>query len=165
MDEAYEIVRATKDDIDGVLDLQENNLPHRGGTLSVRFSREWFDKTIADMPVVVARRAGRVIGYLVSSSLAANADVAIIQAMLQTYRGASDAYVYGPICVEEAERGRGVAGRLFAALRDQLRGREGVLFIRCDNEASLRAHIRMGVRKVAEFNHNGAKLAVLSYIG
>jgi hypothetical protein len=47
----------------------------------------------------------------------------------------------------------------------QLPGREGVLFIRCDNDASLRSHARMGMRQVAKFDHDGARFAVLSYVG
>jgi L-amino acid N-acyltransferase YncA len=165
MDKDYEIDLARKDDIDAVLDLQERNLAHRGGTLSARFSQAWFETAIAAMPVIVARRAGQVVGYLVSSPLAAYAEVPVVQAMLQAYRGASDAYVYGPICIEETERGRGVAAAMFAALRARLSGREGVLFIRRDNEASLRAHAKMGMSEVAEFKHNDEDFAVLSYVG
>lgn len=161
----YEITLATEDDIDGVLDLQERSLPHRGGTLSARFPRAWFATAITALPVIVARRDGRVVGYLVSSPLTAHADVPVVQAMLRAYRGMSDAYVYGPICVDEAERGRGLAGAMFAALRARLPGREGVLFIRRDNAASLRAHARMGMREVAEFTHDDAAFAVLSYVG
>ena len=53
---------------------------------------------------------------------------------------------------------------MFAELRQLLPEREGVLFIRRDNPASLRAHARMGMREVAEFTHGGAAFAVLSYI-
>ncbi len=49
------------------------------------------------MPVIVARQAGQVVGYLVSSTLEAYAEVPVVQTMLQPYRGAPDAYVYGPI--------------------------------------------------------------------
>jgi L-amino acid N-acyltransferase YncA len=161
----YEITLATADDIDGILDLQERNLPQRGGTLSARFPHAWFATAIAALPVLVARRDGRLVGYLVSSPLTAHADVPVVQAMLRAYRGTSDAYVYGPICVDETERGRGLAGAMFAALRARLPGREGVLFIRRDNAASLRAHARMGMREVAEFTHDDAVFAVLSYIG
>jgi L-amino acid N-acyltransferase YncA len=165
MVEDYEITLATADDIDGVLDLQERNLPHRGGTLSARFPRAWFATAITALPVIVARRDGRVVGYLVSSPLTAHAGVPVVQAMLRAYRGTSDAYVYGPICVDEAERGRGLAGAMFAALRARLPGREGLLFIRRDNAASLRAHARMGMREVAGFTHDDAVFAVLSYVG
>jgi L-amino acid N-acyltransferase YncA len=105
------------------------------------------------------------VGYLVSSPITAHTDVPVVQTMLSVYRGAPDAYVYGPICVEEAERGRGLAAAMFAELRAQLPDREGILFIRRDNPASLRAHARMGIREVAAFTHGGASFAVLSYIG
>ena len=165
MDEIYEIGSATVGDISAILDLQERNLPHQGGTLSARLSRSWFEAAITAMPVIVARQAGRVVGYLVSSPLQAYAEVPVVQAMLQAYRGAPDAYVYGPICVEKTERGRGVVGAMFEALRARLPGREGVLFIRRDNEASLKAHAKMGVREVAAFKYDGTDFAVLSYVG
>jgi L-amino acid N-acyltransferase YncA len=165
MDEDYEIDLARKDDIDAVLDLQERNLAYQGGTLSARLSQAWFETAIATMPVIVARRAGQVVGYLVSSPLAAYAEIPVMQAMFQAYRGASDAYVYGPICVEATERGRGLAAAMFAALRARLPGREGVLFIRRDNEASLRAHTKLGMSEAAEFKHKDRDFAVLSYVG
>ena len=73
--------------------------------------------------------------------------------------------MYGPVCVAEEARGRGLAAAMFAALRARLPGREGVLFIRRDNAASLRAHERMGMREVAGFAHGGAEMAVLAYVG
>ena len=68
-------------------------------------------------------------------------------------------------CVAEEVRGRGLAGAMFAALRARLPGQEGVLFIRRDNAASLRAHEKMGMREVAWFTHGGAEMAVLAYVG
>src|SRR5919202_7078760 len=131
--DAIEVTLATKDDIEGILDLQEQNQPERGGTLSARFSRAWFEAAIDAMPVIVARRSGHVVGYLVSSSRAANAGVPVVEAMLRAYPGAPGAYIYGPICVAASERGRGLAGVMFTALRSRLLGREGVLFIRRSN--------------------------------
>jgi predicted GNAT superfamily acetyltransferase len=133
--------------------------------LSVRLPRAWFETAIVGMPVIGARRTSRLLGYLVSSSVAANAEVPLVRAMLEAYHGSAGAYVYGPICVEATERGRGVAGMMFADLRARLPGREGILFIRRDNAASLRAHTGMGMREVAGFDHQGTKFAVLSYIG
>ena len=160
-----EIGLAGQADVAGILDLQRENLPDRGGALSVEFSRDWFVAAIAAMPVIVARRQGSVVGFLVSSPFSAHARVPIVQAMLHAYRGADGAYLYGPICIAASQRGRGLAGRLFARLRSELPGREGVLFIRRDNPASLQAHARMGMRQVAEFTHDGAVHVVLAYIG
>ena len=118
----YEIGLGTESDLDGILDLQEANLPHRGGTLSARLSREWLETALDTMPVVVARRNARLVGYLISSPIAGYAGVAVVEAMLQAYRGTPDAYVYGPICVADGERGRGLAGEMFEALRARLPG-------------------------------------------
>ena len=86
--------------------------------------------------------------------------------MLRAHPGAAPGtYVYGPVCVAGEARGRGLAAAMFAALRARLPGREGVLFIRHDNTASLRAHARMGMREVAGFAHGGAEMAVLAYVG
>ena len=161
-----EIVQATPEAIDGILDLQERNQPERGGTLSARLPQEWLEAAVADMPVIVARKEGHVVGYLISASRQAYADLPVVAAMLRAHPGAApDAYVYGPVCVAEEARGLGLAGAMFVALRARLPGREGVLFIRRDNAPSLRAHARMGMREVAGFAHGGAEMAVLAYVG
>jgi L-amino acid N-acyltransferase YncA len=161
----YDIALAAEGDIEGILDLQDRNQPDQGGTLSTRLSHEWFEAAIAAMPIIVARWEERVVGYLASSPVSEYATAPAVEAMLAAYRGAPGAYVYGPICVDAAERGRGLAGAMFAALRAHVPDREGVLFIRRDNIASLRAHARMGMQEVAQFTYSGAEFAVLSYGG
>jgi L-amino acid N-acyltransferase YncA len=158
----YEIALATRDDIAGILDLQEQNLPEQGGVLSVRLPFEWFETALADLPLIVTRRAGRVVGYLVASSVSSQAHLPVVQAMLRVYPGS---HIYGPICIAESERGRGLAAELFAAQRVQLGGRECVTFIRHDNARSLRAHAKMGMREVAEFTHGDNVLVVVAYTG
>jgi ribosomal protein S18 acetylase RimI-like enzyme len=152
-------------DIDGILALQEENLPEHGGLLSVRQPRQFFEAALDGMPLVVARRQGSVVGYLGSASRAATANVPVIAAMLRAYPGADDAYVYGPICVAAAERGQRLAAAMAAMLRERLPRREGILFIRADNTASLHAHARMGMREVAEFRHDGIAYRALAYVG
>jgi hypothetical protein len=66
-----------------------------------------------------------------------------------------NAYVYGPIAMDAALRGLGVAAAMFQELKRLVPGREGILFIKADNEISLRAHCKMGMRQVAEFQHAG----------
>ena len=156
---------AEERDLDGVLALQEANQPERGGTLSARLSRAQLLAMLADLPLVVARRDGAIVGYLLAASTATVAAVPVIRAMLAAYAGKSDAYVYGPIVVAESERGRGLAQRLFESLRARLPGREGLLFIRADNSASLRAHEKMGVVPRGTFRHNDRDFVVLSYVG
>ena len=164
-DAQREIALATPDDVSGILDLQERNLSNRGGALSVPFSRNWFEAAVGDAQVIVARYNGRVVGYLVFCTFAAQAHVPLVQAMLKAYKGTPDAYNYGPICVAESERGRGLAAAMFAGLRARLPDREGVAFIRRDNTASLLAHRKMGMQEVAEFTHGGVVFVVVAYGG
>lgn len=159
------IGRATEADLDGIMELQAANQPERGGMLSANLSRSRVAEMMVGRPLIVARRRGRVVAFLMNSTREMNDDVPIIRAMLGAYPGTADAYVYGPICVKEEERGNGLAQAMFTELRRLELGREGILFIRRDNPASLRAHTRMGMREVAGFGFGGIDYAVLSYVG
>src|ERR1017187_6157133 len=149
----FDLGLATPQDIEGIPDLQEHNLPHRGGMLSDAMSRARIEAALNDMPVIVARRDGRVVGYLLAGSRESKAGVPIMQAMLRAYPGSPDAYMYGPICVAESKRGQGLAAAMFAALRARIPDREAITFIRSDNAVSLRVHRKLGMRPVAEFTH------------
>jgi hypothetical protein len=94
MTNEYDISLATPDDVSGIIALQEPNLPANGGTLSVRQPADWFTKAILEKSVLVARRDGKVVGYVLGTSLAANAHIPIIQAMLSAYPGPSECYLY-----------------------------------------------------------------------
>ena len=160
-----DIRRATEIDLDGIIKLQAANQPERGGMLSASLPRSRIAEMMRAMPLIVARRSGRVVGFLMTSTRDMNADVPIIRAMLAAYPGATDAYVYGPVCVSAEERGKGVAQAMFAELQRLLPGREGILFIRRDNPASLRAHEKMGMHEVADFVFNGNDYVALAYVG
>ena len=159
------ISKASEADLDGILKLQAANQIDQGGTLSANLPRPRVTAMMDDMPLIVARRNGKVVGFLMTTTREMNADLAIVKAMFAAYKGSTNAYVYGPICVDASERGKGLAQAMFAELRRLESGREGILFIRRDNEASIRAHARMGMREVGEFQFNGGDFAVLSYIG
>lgn len=164
-DLGYEIFLATRDDIPAICELQERNLRDNGGMLSVRFSPEWFAAAISDMPIIVARSDGRIVGYVVSTPLTAQAHEPIIQAMLRAYPGSPGAYNYGPICVAESHRGRGLALAMVEELRARLSGREGFTFIRRDNTVSIKVHTKMGMREVAEFSYRNIAFVVVAYVG
>lgn len=157
--------RADQHDLDGILTLQAANQIAQGGALSASLPRARLAAMLNDLPLIVARSGNQVTGFLLATSKTMNADLPIVQAMFAAYPGAPDAYVYGPICVSQEQRGKGLAQSMFAELRCLLPGREGVLFIRSDNQASLKAHARMGMQEVATFQFNNADFVVLSYIG
>jgi predicted GNAT superfamily acetyltransferase len=158
-----EIALATSDDIEGILNLQEQNLLDRGGLLSARLPRAFFEAALVDLPQIVARRDGKIVAYLIAGSRGLHAQAPITQAMFHAYPASHDTYVYGPVCVAKSERGHGLATALFVDLRKRLPGRECVAFIRSDNASSLRAHLKMGMKDVASFVHDGVTHKVLAF--
>lgn len=162
-DRVYELGVATAEDVPELLALQAENLIDRGGSLSIEFSADWYERVVGEMPIVVARCDGRLAGYLLSSSPEATHDLAIVRAKFGAYPAAPDAYNSGPLCVAAEHRGQGVVARLFEMQRSLLPGREGVAFIRRDNSASRAAHARYGFREVAEFTHFGVAYLVAAY--
>jgi ribosomal protein S18 acetylase RimI-like enzyme len=161
----YDIALMTRDDVPGILDLQERNLRKNGGALSVPLSPEWLAAAIDSMPIIVARRSRRVVGYVVSSPLAEQTGDPILDGMLRAYPGSPGCYVYGPICVAETERRRGLAQAMFEALRARLPGREGFTFIRADNAVSRKVHAGMGMREAVTFTVDGVDYVVVAYNG
>lgn len=160
----YEINVATAEDIPEILALQEPNLVETaGGGLSVRQAAEWFKRTMNEMPLIVARRDGKLVGYLVATSLAAKANVRIVQDMLRSFPAPPDCYSYGPVCVAKSERGNGLAGRMFEKLRARLPGRPAMTFVRADNPASLRAHRKMGMQELGIFTNEGVNYIAFAY--
>src|SRR5471032_840826 len=116
LNEDYQIALAAPEDIPGILALQEPNLPDSGGSLSVRQSADWFNRAMAEMPLIVARRDGKLVGYMVTTTLAAKAHVAIVQSMLRSFPAPPECYSYGPVCVAESEREKGLAVAMFEKL-------------------------------------------------
>ena len=67
-DAMYDICIATTEDIPELLALQAQNQVSRGGALSIEFPAVWFEMVVREMPIVIARRDGRLVGYLVLST-------------------------------------------------------------------------------------------------
>jgi L-amino acid N-acyltransferase YncA len=161
----YAISLATREEIPELLGLQKANLGVHGGALSVRLTSEWFECSLEEMPIILARRSGRLVGYLVSSSRSATARLALPQAKFRAYPTGPEAYNSGPLCIARSERGRGLAGMLFCALREHLPGREAVTFVRRDNTASRNAHAKAGFREVAQFAYDDVDYVVMACSG
>ena len=159
----YDISLATLDDIPGILALQEPNLLERGGSLSVRQSADWFGNAIREKSIVAGRRDGKVVGYVLGTSFAVKTHIPIVQAMLRAYPAPPDCYLYGPVCVAETERGKGLAGAMFEKLQTHMSGRPAMTFVRADNAPSLRAHRKMGMRELCTFMCDGTSHVALAY--
>ena len=161
----YDIALATPDDVPGILTLQEPNLVERGGGLSVRQNADWFRRAIFEKSVVVCRSDNKVVGYVLGTSLAAKAHIPIVQAMLRVFPAPPNCYLYGPVCVAESERGKGLAAALFKELQAHMNGRPAMTFIRADNVTSLRAHRKIGMRDLGTFMSEDVLYIALAYMG
>jgi len=159
----YDISLGRVDDIPGILALQETNLVERGGSLSVRQTADWFRHAILEKSLVVGRNDRKVVGYVLGTSLVAKANVMIVQTMLRAFPPPPDCYLYGPVCVAEAERGKGLAGALFEFLRTHMDNRPAMTFVRTDNAPSLKAHRKMGMRDLGPFLHNDVPYIAFKY--
>jgi predicted GNAT superfamily acetyltransferase len=160
---AVVVARAQGADVDGIVALARLNEAEAGGTLTGRRTPEAVAAAIARLPNIVARRDGGIVGFLLTADKAAPDLPPVVRAMLAAYSGGADAYIYGPICVASSERGGGVMAAMVDEVKRLLPGREGILFIRRDNGASLRAHLKLGMSEVAGFVHDGADFAVFAY--
>ncbi len=162
--ETLDLRLAAAVDVDDIVALIQANETIRGGAITGHFDSATIEAFLDDMPVVVVRRGKRLAGVLVSSSIEAVGHIPVIAAMLRTWRGGADAYIYGPICIAAADRGQGLAEKLFGFLKAALPGREGILFIRADNPASIRAHRdKLGMSPRGTFSLDGIDHVVLSY--
>ena len=159
----FDISLATPNDIPGILVVQEPNLPDNGGSLTVRQTADWFKNAVLEKSVVTGRRNGKVVGYVLGTSLAAQAHVGVIQTMLRIFPPPPDCYLYGPVCVAETERGKGLAGALFDVLRTHMGNRPAMTFVRTDNAPSLQAHRKMGMRDLRPFVHEGVPYIAFKY--
>jgi ribosomal protein S18 acetylase RimI-like enzyme len=158
------IERADSSHVDGIMKLAQANYTENGGELTGTLDRNAVAATIQQLPSIVASRGQRVVGFLLTWEKGKSGN-GCVQAMLEAYPGSSDAYVYGPVCVDASVRGLGIAGKMFEELKRLLPGREGILFIKASNESSLRAHRKMGMRETASYIFEGRRFVVLAYSG
>lgn len=154
--------RAGLGDVAAVSDLLVRNGIDRGGALVGDWQAPEIRKRIerGDL-ILMAVEGDRLVGVLVTEERA-NASGPRILAMLKAWPGSADAYIYGPVCVDAAARGTGVLSKLYEQLERERPNREAILFIRSSNVGSLKAHLRLGLREVAQFEMAGQVYLVLS---
>src|SRR5262249_34428894 len=116
-----------------------------------------------EMPIIIVRREGVVVGYALATSIAAKSHVSIVQTMLRAFPAAPNCYLYGPVCVTENERGKGLAAMMYQEMRKRLPGRTAMSFVRSDNTASIKANRKMGKTELGEFMHDGELYIVFAF--
>lgn len=154
--------RASADDAGAVGGLLAANSPDRGGSLTGEWSPVIVARWIARGGTVILAHDGPVLLGALLADEKAHASAPVVRRMIETYSGADDAYVYGPVCIAEEGRGKGVLDALYRAAKHIFAGREAILFIRIDNARSLRAHEKLGMHIAGEFALDGISYFVLS---
>jgi hypothetical protein len=154
--------RARIEDAEPISALLTANAPSQGGALHgdwpIGVVTKWIE---SGAPVVVAMDGVKLAGVLFTSEKA-QASAPPVVAMLKAWPGSANAYVYGPVCVDQAARGLGALEAMYAHVVALLPGREAVLFISAGNTRSLQAHARLGMVRVASFMLGDQAFVVLS---
>ena len=175
-----EIRRAVAADFESLVRLQNanlaSNLPageRQSGFLSVGFSAEQFAAMNEDLAVVVALLDGDVKAFLCASTVEFNQAVALPAAMIARFPRAKyqgqplstlAVCIVGPVCIDQSLRGQGVLSRLydcFFAIAPQ-EFEVAVVFVSADNLASIKAHEKLGLETIDEFEFNSARYFIMA---
>jgi ribosomal protein S18 acetylase RimI-like enzyme len=166
MEESILIRIANPDDINGIIKLQAENQASQDGTLSGELTFVQIQEMMTDMPQIVAVIDNEIVGFLMTPSKTVNkkSKVPIVDTMSASYEGVSDSYIYGPICVNQNQRRKGLAQLMFQELLALEPNREGILCVKSHNIASLKAHEKMGMHKVSSFHFNKSNFLVFPFL-
>jgi L-amino acid N-acyltransferase YncA len=157
--------KATVGDIFRISALLVDNGVDRGGTLVGDWHEPEIRSRIERGDLVLTAFEGEQLTGVLLTEEREQATAPPVLAMLHAWPGGADAYVYGPVCVDAAARGKGVLERLYTKLMQDRPNAEAILFIRRGNEQSLKAHLRLGLHEVARFQMSGEIYLVLSSRG
>ncbi|MEK7230148.1 MAG: N-acetyltransferase [Candidatus Binatota bacterium] len=177
-----EFRRAEPQDFSAILKLQSDNYignlaveERKEGFLSAEFTPEQVAAMADDIGIIVAVESHSVLGYLCSFRCDFNHRSPVIAKMLEAFNrvhfqgkplSSRKTFIYGPVCIDRAHRGRGLLLGLYEALkREAAREFEaGVAFVARNNPHSLRAHVAgLDMVEVGEFEVKGNVYAILAF--
>lgn len=154
---------AKTEDVAQITRLLVANSAAEGGALYGHYSESsvaaWVERS---SPTFIALQGNVLAGVLFTASIAEAKEAPPVLAMLNARPAAEDAWIYGPVCVSAEMRGQRVLDALVDYAKNQLAGREGLLFINASNTPSLRAHQRLGMPEVASFTLDNQTFVVLT---
>lgn len=177
------IRQATLDDVQGIAQLLDryyidnlSDLQRARGFISVQFSTAAIQSMVLGSGMIVASTEDNaVIAVSGSAPIPSHGNSAIFKKidklidqisyhskMLSAYR----LCMYGPVCVDEAYAGQGIASRLWHGFEDMVRGHYdlSLVFVSLANTASLKAHReKLGMSQLTEFEVEGRSYALLAF--
>ncbi len=175
-------VLATKDNINGILELQAKNLvtnlkdDEKGdGFVTTPFTIEQIENLIELNGVFIALDGNKLISYVMCASWhywVAWPMFEYMASFLETleYKGQKlsmeNSYQYGPICVAKEYRGNKIFENIFEFARENMNKKYPILvtFINKINTRSYEAHVRkLSLEVITEFEFNNNNFYELVY--
>jgi hypothetical protein len=176
------IVRiALESDIEPILQLQSLNLYSNlssaelaQGFVTTPITVEQVKSIMAQTGLFVVEQENLIIGYAYAGSWNYFAQWAIFPYMLSRltqidFQGvkisAANSFQYGPVCIDRAWRGSGAFPQLFQTMRSSLAASYpiGVTFINQLNQRSLKAHRKLNLEIIDEFQFNDCEYYSLAF--
>lgn len=144
------------------------------GFLSVRFTLEDLAQMVVEAGIVIAADGPQVVGAVCSSPWRAGEGRGVLGAMsraieITSFEGrplaARRLILFGPAAMAPAHRGRHVLRGLYESLRRHVAGRwdTGVVFVAHANPHSMRGCEAFGMKRIADFEHEGQGYALLVF--
>jgi GNAT superfamily N-acetyltransferase len=179
---AVEFRRATPDDFGGILRLQADNFignltveRQQEGFLSAELTPDQLALMARDLAVLIAHNQDRVVGYLCAATIECCRSIPLVEAMLRSFDhvryedrllSAYRFFIYGPVCIDRAYRGKGLLVGLYRQLLQAVtdRFKIGVALIAKANSLSLHAHVtKLHMVAVGEFEFAGHGYVTLAF--
>ena len=163
---------STADEVREILELQARNLPSaltprtmaKEGFVTVRHDACVLQRMSEAAPAIVAKAAGRVVGYALVMPRSFAADIPILRPLFELldtlyWQGVSLRrnprwFVMGQICIAEGYRGVGIFDGLYRTMAETYGDRFDVTVteVAARNTRSLRAHARVGFQTLHVYN-------------
>lgn len=176
------IRQALPDDFDAILHLQKTNTPRsltekekrQQGYIISEMTREHLQRINENVAILVACENGHLIGFVCLTPKTTQPCPPVVAAMLNEASAqkrhpllfGKRVFLYGPVCIAKAYRGRGVLRQLFEATKKYLYERydTGIAFIADDNPHSLAAHVQgLGMCDISIFSCDGKQYHLIAF--
>jgi hypothetical protein len=173
---------ATESDIDGILNLQAQNLfanlsgdELADGFVTTPFTPELIRSLLTEDGAFVAELEGKIVGYILAGGWDFYSQWEIFRLMVSRlpelrFQGKEIAvdrsFQYGPVCIDRSLRGNGILPQLFTTMQSSFAPRLpiGVTFINKLNHRSLAAHHRkLNFEIIDEFEFNSGHFQTLAF--
>jgi hypothetical protein len=173
---------ATESDIDGILNLQSQNLYTNlasdelaDGFVMTPFTPELIRSLLAQDGAFIAESEGKIVGYILAGGWDFYAQWEIFRLMISrlselSFQGekieVDRSFQYGPVCIDRSLRGSGILSQLFEMMQSSFAPKVsiGVTFINKINHRSLAAHHRkLNFEIIDEFEFNNGHFHTLAF--